>query len=82
MERAEATYQYIEEVHGNSMFFHTDCCGNMMYSVDSNPIKYHGCLCPKCFCNGKLVTLYLRGTPDGIRVFENEHVIKAESKEK
>jgi len=29
----------------------------------------------------KSVTLYLRGTPDGVRVFENEYVIKAESEE-
>ena len=79
MEKAEATYQYLEEAHGNGMFFYTSCCGNRMYSVDANPMKYHGCLCPRCFWNNKLVTLYLRGTPEGIRVFEIEHVIKAES---
>ena len=78
MEKAEATYQYLEEAHGNGMFFFTSCCGNRMYSVDSDPMKYHGCLCPKCFWENKLVTLYLRGTPDGIRVFETEHVVKAE----
>jgi hypothetical protein len=74
MEKKEATYQYLEEAHGNGMFFFTSCCGNRMYSVDADPMKYHGCLCPKCSA-----TLYLRGTPDGIRVFENEHVVKAES---
>jgi hypothetical protein len=80
MEEKEATYQYLEEAHGNGMFFYTSCCGNRMYSVENNPMKYHGKLCPRCFMyGGKNVTLYLRGTPDGIRVFENEHVIKAES---
>lgn len=79
MEKAEATYQYLKEAHGNGMFFFTSCCGNRMYSVDNNPMKYHGCLCPKCFLNNKSVTLYLRGTPDGIRVFKNEYVIKTES---
>jgi hypothetical protein len=69
MTKEEATYQYLKEAHGNGMFFFTHCCGNRMYSIDNNPMKYHGCLCPKCFWNdNKLVTLYLRGTPDGIRV--------------
>lgn len=68
----EATYQYVEEKHGKGMFFYTSCCGNRMYSVDNDPMKYHGRLCPKCFWNGKWVTLYLRGTPDGIRVYEKE----------
>lgn len=77
MKRAEATYQYLEEAHGNGMFFFTSCCGNRMYSVRNDPMTYHGCLCPKCFWENKYVTLYLRGTPDGIRVFETEHVVKA-----
>lgn len=75
--KKEATYQYREESHGNGMFFYTSCCGNRMYSAGSNPMKYHGCLCPKCFWNNKTVILYLRGTPEGIRVFETEHVLKA-----
>lgn len=79
MKRAEATYQYLKESHGNGMFFYTDCCKNRMYSVKNNPMTYHGCLCPKCFWKGKLTTLYLRGTEDGIRVFKNKHAIKAES---
>jgi len=82
MERGEATYQYLEEAHGNGMYFYTSCCGNRMYSVDNNPMKYHGRLCPKCFHHNKSVTLYLRGTSDGIRVFETEHVVKAESEGK
>ena len=82
MEKAEATYQYLEEKNGIGMFFYTSCCGNRMYSVSNNPMFYHGKLCPKCLLNNKSVTLYLRGTPDGIRVFEIEHVIKAESEDK
>ena len=81
MEKGEATYQYIEEAHGNGMFFHTSCCGNWMYYIDSDPMKYHGRLCPKCLWHNKSVTLYLRGTPDGIRVFETEHVINYKESE-
>lgn len=79
MKKAEATYQYLEEAHGDGMFFYTGCCGNRMYSVNKDPIFYHGKLCPKCFWKGKLTTLYLRGTEDGVRVFENEHFMKTES---
>ncbi len=43
--------------------------------------KYHGRLCPKCLWHNKSVTLYLRGTPDGIRVFETEHVINYKESE-
>ena len=81
MEKAEATYQYLEEAHGNGMFFFTSCCGNRMYSVESNPMKYHGCLCPGCLYKHKSVVLYLRGTSEGIRVFETEHIVKPESEE-
>ena len=52
-----------------------------MYSIDSDPMKYHGRLCPKCLWHNKSVTLYLRGTPDGIRVFETEHVINYKESE-
>lgn len=78
----EATYQYIEEVHGNGMFFHTDCCGNTMFNINKDPMTYHGKLCPKCLWHGKQVTLYLRGTEDGVRVFENEYGIKVERSDK
>ena len=81
MERGEATYQYLEGANGNGMFFYTSCCGNRMFSIENNPMRYHGCLCPGCFCEGKIVTLYLRGTPDGIRVFETEYGIKIKSEE-
>jgi len=82
MTHGEATYQYLEEAHGNGMFFFTDCCGNRMYSVENDPMKYHGKLCPKCFMyGGKNVTLYLRGTEDGIRVYKKNHIINTESEE-
>ena len=83
MEEKEAVYDYIEEKHGNGMYFYTSCCGNIMYSVENNPMAYHGCVCPKCSWNtNKLVTLYLRGTPEGIKVLENECAIQEESEVK
>lgn len=80
MKKAEATYQYRPSENGQGLFFYTSCCGNRMYSVSNNPMRYHGCLCPKCLWDNKSVTLYLRGTPEGIRVFENEHVVEVESR--
>ena len=77
MKEEEATYQYLEEVHGDGMFFYTDCCGNRMYNINKDPMTYHGKLCPKCFWKGKSVTLYLRGTPDGVRVFKEKYDMKA-----
>lgn len=71
MMKKESTYRYLPENSGRGMFFYTDCCENRMYSVNRDPMTYHGKLCPKCFWNNKLVTLYLRGTEDGIRVFNN-----------
>ncbi len=67
--KAEATYQYLPEIHGCGMFFYTDCCHNQMYSVNNDPLTYHGKLCPKCFWENRLVTLYLRGTEEANRVF-------------
>ena len=49
MKGEEATYQYTNEVHGNGMFFYTDCCGNQMYTPFNDKMTYHGKLCPKCF---------------------------------
>lgn len=78
MNKEEATYQYLEEAHGNGAFFYTDCCHTRLFSIENNPMKYHGCLCPKCFWkDNKYVTLYARGTEDGIRVF-NEKWYKGE----
>ena len=70
MKTEEATYQYLEEAHGNGTFFFTDCCNNRMYSINNDPITYHGKLCPKCFWEGKSVTLYLRGTEEAKRVMQ------------
>lgn len=50
------------------MFFRTDC-GNTMYSVDVNPMRYHGLLCPKCLMRGELTTLFLRGTNEAIEAW-------------
>ena len=72
----ESTYRYLPEKRGRGMFFYTDCCKNRMYSVNNDSLMYHGKLCPKCFWNNKYVTLYLRGTEDGVRVFN-----KCEGKE-
>lgn len=57
------TYQATPEAHGNGTFFFTDC-GNRMYSVNNDPMAYHGKLCPKCFWEGKSVTLYIRGSEE------------------
>ena len=65
----ESTYRYIQEASGHGIFVQTDCCNGRMYSVDNDPMRFHGRLCPKCFMKNKYVTLYLRGTDDGIRVF-------------
>lgn len=65
------TYQYTPEEHGKGMYFHTDC-GNWMYSVKTDPRAYHGCLCPKCFYNGRHTTLYLRGTPEANEIMKSK----------
>ena len=63
------TYQYVESTDGKSTFYYTDC-GNRMFYIDKDPMKYHGCLCPKCFMEGKQVTLYLRGTPEANKIWD------------
>ena len=57
-----ATYQTTSEAHGNGIYFFTDC-GHRMYSV-RDKMAYHGCLCPACINNGKMVTLYIRGSKE------------------
>lgn len=57
------TYQTTPEKNGKGTFFFTDC-GNRMYYIGNDPMKYHGCLCPACFYKGKQVTLYIRGSKE------------------
>ena len=65
----ESTYRYLQEANGHGIFVQTDCCCSRMYSVSNDPMHYHGRLCPRCFMKNRYVTLYLRGTEEGIRVF-------------
>ncbi len=65
----ESKYRYTQEANGHGIFVQTDCCNSRMYSVDNDPMRYHGRLCPRCFMNNKYVTLYMRGTEEGVRVF-------------
>lgn len=44
--------------------------GNRMYSVSSDPMAYHGKLCPKCFMQNKYVTLYIRGSEEAKNLLE------------
>ena len=60
----KSTYQCFELDPGDGMLFITDCCGNRMHSFDVNEMKYHGCLCPKCFLNNIDTILYLFGTKE------------------
>ena len=60
------TYQYTSDMSGEGMWFHTDC-DNWMYSVNSDPMFYHGKLCPKCLAKGRQVTLYMRSTVEANR---------------
>lgn len=66
---AAETYRYSPEKNGKGTFFYTDC-GNVMYSVNDH-ITYHGKLCPKCFWQGKLVTLYIRGSEEAKELLQN-----------
>lgn len=59
MQTGYETYQYAPEKNGHGM-----------YSVKTDIMAYHGCLCPRCLSNGKYTTLYLRGTPEANRVIE------------
>ena len=52
-----------------------------MYSVNNDPMLYHGKLCPRCFWKDKYTTLYLRGTEDGIRVYNKNNNLNLEKNE-
>lgn len=36
-------------------------CGNLMYTINSDPMYFNGVLCPKCLYKGKHVTLVYKG---------------------
>ena len=57
-----ATYQTTPEKHGEGTFFFTDC-GHNMYSVRDD-MAYHGCLCPGCLWKGMQTILYIRGSEE------------------
>ncbi len=56
------TYRVTPEASGKGTYFFTDC-GHRMYSV-RDKMAYHGKLCPACFYNGKITTLYIRGSEE------------------
>ena len=68
------TYQTTPEKNGKGTFFFTDC-GNRMYHISNDPMKYHGYLCPKCFMQGKQVTLYIRGSKEAEEYLNNERQV-------
>ena len=42
-----------------------------MYSVRDD-MAYHGCLCPGCMCNGIQRTLYIRGSEEANRYWDDK----------
>lgn len=73
-----ATYQTTPEKHGEGTFFFTDC-GHNMYSIRDS-MAYHGCLCPGCFYKGIYTTLYIRGSEEANKYW-NEKQKKMEMNE-
>ena len=71
MERNIATYRITPEAHGNGTFFFTDC-GHRMFSINNNNMQYHGCLCPGCLYKGIQTTLYLRGTEEANKYWDEK----------
>jgi hypothetical protein len=72
LEKQEATYHAEPKKNGRGMFYFTDCCNNKMFSIFQNPLKYHGCLCPKCYYHNKITVLYLQGTEEAGRISTKE----------
>ena len=68
------TYQTTEEKHGNGYFFFIDC-GHNMYSIRDD-MAYHGCLCPGCMCNGIQRTLYIRGSKEANKHWDEKLKIR------
>lgn len=60
------TYQTTPSKNGEGIFFFTDC-GNRMYYIDNDDMKYHKCICPKC-----RKTLLLRGTPEATKFIKEK----------
>ena len=72
-EHQERTYRVLPCKSGEGTFFYTDC-GHKMYSVD-NEMTYHGKLCPACFQKNIYTTLYLRGTEESNKLFEDKEYL-------
>ena len=45
-ETAEAIQSTTDKI-GEYSYLHTEC-GNWWYSVNTNPMRREGCICPKC----------------------------------
>ena len=46
-----------------------------MYSVRDD-MAYHGCLCPGCMCNGIQRTLYIRGSKEANKHWDEKLKIR------
>ena len=66
-----ATYQTTPEKHGNGTYFFTDC-GHRMFSINNNNRQYHGCLCPGCLYKGIQTTLYIRGSEEANKYWDEK----------
>lgn len=65
-----ATYRILPEQNGKGTFFITDC-GHKMYSV-KNEMAYHGKLCPGCFWKNKKTVLYIRGSEEANKYWDEK----------
>lgn len=70
MKYQKMTYQTTPSKDGNGTFFFTDC-GHRMYSVN-NEMAYHKCLCPACFMNNIMTTLYARGSEEANEIIREK----------
>lgn len=43
-----AEYTTRESTTGEGLFFYCHNCGNRMFSVSKDKLKYNNCECPKC----------------------------------
>lgn len=72
-----ATYQITPEKNGNGTYFFTDCA-HWMFSI-KDQMAYHGCLCPGCLYDGKITTLYIRGSKEANEYIRKTGVILIEA---